>query len=234
MTEHFIQGSGFYQRKVWLLDAAGSDPSHCGIFLDGEFYVTRMGASSLIHELQAKHGLPAMPCVFVSQVDAEARHHDLTCKADFAAFIAQDVMGWLRDRVPTLGEGGHLVAGPSLGGLASAFITLTHPQVFARCLSQSGSFWWEDERLTGMLDELPASSSKFWISVGDQETQAGLTHPPTGLRQDIPQIEGCARFAALLKRHGHEVHYSMHSGSHDTQAWAEELPQALPWLLRGS
>lgn len=235
--EHCIDVPGCaYTRKVWLLDPAkGSavdEPArHAALFLDGEFYVQHMHTPELIHTMQGGGELPAVPCLFVSHVDTVARHADLTCNESYAAFIAFDVMGWLRERFPALAEGGHLIAGPSLGGLAAAFITLKHPQVFARCLSQSGSFWWESERLMGMLDELPSSRSKFWISVGDHETQAGLTHAPSGLRQDISQITGCEHFAAALERRQHEVRYSVHPGAHETHAWAEELPRALSWLL---
>lgn len=238
MTEHRLEIPGSYTRNLWLLKPQSPDVTQAAVFLDGEFYVNRMGTPAMLEEMQGRGELPAMPCLFLSHVDGAARHADLTCNADYAAFIAHEVMGWLRARFPTLAEGGHLIAGPSLGGLASAFITLTHPGVFARCLSQSGSFWWENERLATMLPELPGAQSqsrpplRFWISVGDQETQAGISHPPTGLRQDVPQIDGCERFAQALSRQGHAVHHSVHPGAHELQPWADELPRALRWVLR--
>lgn len=232
MTEHRIDIPAAYTRQVWLLEPPpGACPQQAAVFLDGEFYVNRMSTPETIGQMQARGELPAMPCVFVSHVDAAARHADLTCNADYAAFIAQEVMGWLRQRIPSLAEGGHLIAGPSLGGLAAAFIALTHPGVFSHCLSQSGSFWWENEWLTARLPELPRSHSRFWISVGERETQAGISHPPTGMRQDIPQIDGCARFAKALATQGHEVRYSVHAGAHALEPWTDELPTALRWLL---
>lgn len=235
MTEHTLQSpAGTYQRKVWRLDAPAAAPTQCAIFLDGEFYVHRMGAPSLIHAMQASGRLPATLSLFVSHESSNARHHDLTCNADFARFMANDVIAWLRARHPTLAEGGHLIVGPSLGGLAAAHLTLTHPETFSRCLSQSGSFWWEDERLTRMLGEkeLPSSHSKFWVSVGDRETKADVTHAPSGLHQKISQIESCEHFASALLTHHHEVHYSLHAGGHEFRPWAAELPGALEWLLR--
>ncbi len=236
MTEHVIQSSSVAcQRKVWLLDATTAAPTQCAIFLDGEFYVHRMAAPPLIHDMQAGGRLPPTLCLFVSHGSNSARHHDLTCSADFAQFIARDVIAWLRARHPTLAEGGHFIAGPSLGGLQAAFITLTHPGVFTRCLSQSGSFWWEDERLTRMLVEkgMPSSHSKFWISVGDRETKADVKHTPSSLHQKMSQIESCEHFASALAAHRHEVRYSVHGGAHEFQPWADELPEALAWLLCG-
>lgn len=235
MTEHIIQSSsGTYRRTVWLLDAPAAAPTRCAIFLDGEFYVHRMGVPSLIQDMQASGRVPSTLCLFVSHESNDARHRDLTCNADFACFIANDVVGWLRAHHPTLAEGGHLIAGPSLGGLAAAHIALTHPGVFSRCLSQSGSFWWEDEKLTRMLDEteLSASHSKFWISVGDRETKTDVKHSPSGLHQRMSQIESCEHFAAALATQHHEVHYSVHAGGHEFQPWADEVPEALAWLLR--
>lgn len=236
MTEHVIQSaSGIFQRRVWLLDAPAPDPKRCAIFLDGEFYVHRMGAPSVIHDMLTSGRLPSTLCLFISHESLSARHRDLTCSADFASFIANDVMAWLRARHPTLESGGHLIAGPSLGGLAAAHLTLTYPQVFSHCVSQSGSFWWEDEKLTNMLHEegLPSSHSKFWISVGDRETKADVKHSPSGLHQKVSQIDACERFASVLATHQHEVHYSLHAGGHEFQPWADELPQALVWLLGG-
>lgn len=237
MTEHVVQSSsGSYHRQVWLLDTPTPAPTRCALFLDGEFYVHRMAVPPLIHDMQAGGSLPPTLCLFVSHESTSARHRDLTCDADFASFIAKDVVAWLRARHPTLAEGGHLIVGPSLGGLAAAHITLTHPDTFSSCLSQSGSFWWEDERLTHMLDEeqMPPSHSKFWISVGDRETKADVTHAPSGLHQRMSQIESCERFASALATHHHKVHYSVHAGGHEFQPWSDELPQALAWLLRES
>jgi enterochelin esterase family protein len=126
---------------------------------------------------------------------------------------------------------GHLIAGPSLGGLAAAHLALSYPQAFPHCLSHSGSFWWQNEWLKEHIEQFPASHGNFWISVGDQETQTGISHPPTGLYQDIAQLPACERFAEALSAHGHRSHYSLHAGSHSTEPWKEELPAALAWLI---
>jgi enterochelin esterase family protein len=140
-------------------------------------------------------------------------------------------MRWLHQRYDDLPDHGHLIAGPSLGGLAAAYAALAYPQVFSHCLSHSGSFWWQDEWLTHQLDSMPHNNGKFWISVGNKETQTGITHAPSGMRQDIAQLDACERFAKSLSERGHTVHYHLFEGSHSTQPWKEELPMALQWLL---
>jgi len=231
--EHLVSGaSGAWSRKVWLMESPGeAAAARLGIFLDGEFYVDRMNAPAAVDALQQSGTIPPMTCLFISQVDGAARHRDLTCSPEYAEFIARDVVRWIRGRQPGLAGGGHLIAGPSLGGLASAFTALKHPRVFARCLSQSGSFWWQEEWLTKHLYEMPRSQSRFWLSVGGEETVSGVSHRPTGLRQEVPQIAACQHFAAALARHDHRVRYRVHEGGHEFAPWQDELPDALQWLL---
>lgn len=232
IQEHTIQcDAGEHVRKCWLLDAVGSKPRHAAIFLDGEFYVDRMKIPELIMEWQRSGTIPATTCLFVSHRDGTARHRDLTCSTNFANFIATDVCAWMRDHVADLPAKDWLIAGPSLGGLQAAFVALEHPQLFNRCLSQSGSFWWKDEWLTKHLDDLPLSNARFWVSVGDQETASGILHPPTGLRQDFDQVSACEHFAAALKKRRQLVRHRVYEGGHAFEPWKAELPDALHWLL---
>lgn len=235
LQEHFIQSSsGQYFRNVWVLEPVDANPTRLAVFLDGEFYVNRMEAPAMIRKLQERGVIPPMTCLFVSHVDGAARHQDLICNPGFTDFLALDLVSWIRKQYPTLSENDHLIAGPSLGGLAAAFTALIHPQIFPRCLSQSGSFWWKDEWLTSTLVPISSPNSKFWLSVGDQETSFGVSHQPTGLLQEVSQIEACERFAkALMARH-HPVHYRVYEGGHEFKPWQEELPEALQWLLQGN
>ncbi|SKA91867.1 enterochelin esterase [Prosthecobacter debontii] len=232
IQEHVLtHASGTSTRKLWLLEPLTAKPERVTLFLDGEFYVNRMETPQRLMEWQQQGIIPPTAVLFISHVDGAARHRDLTCSADFAAFIAEDVVDWLRDRLPGAPASDWLMAGPSLGGLQAAFIALKYPEVFSRCLSQSGSFWWHEEWLTQQVSMLPARDSRFWISVGNQESTAGVSHPPTGLRQEVTQIEACERFAAALDRQDHHVHFQMYEGGHALEPWAAELSEALCWLL---
>lgn len=232
LHENVIQSrSGICFRNVWLLEPLEDQPTKLAVFLDGEFYVNRMEAPAIIHQLQQRGAIPSMACLFVSHIDGLARHQDLICNPAYTDFIALDVVDWVRQRYPTLAQDDHLIAGASLGGLAAAFTALIYPQVFSRCLSQSGSFWWHDEWLTSTLAPISSPASKFWLSVGDQETSSGISHPPTGLLQDVSQVEACEHFAKALKARHHPVHDRVYEGGHEFKPWQEELPEALQWLL---
>ena len=232
MSQHTIRSaSGPFARKAWLFESEAVKPERIAIFLDGELYVDRMKAPDLIGELQERGAIPATACLFVSQVDGEHRHRELTCSHEFGDFIVGDIAAWITQRFPGVPHRDWLIGGPSLGGLQAAFVALKHPQLFSRCLSQSGSFWWQDEWLTRSLSEQPAGSSRFWLSVGNQETAFGLSHPPSGLRQDVGQVSACERFAKGLQERKHSVQYRVFQGRHDFKPWTAELPEALTWLL---
>jgi enterochelin esterase-like enzyme len=67
--------------------------------------------------------------------------------------------------------------------------------------------------------------------VGSQETEAGLSHPPSGLWQGLTQVAGCLGTAAALRANGYRVSYREFDGGHDPEYWCDDLSLALPWAL---
>jgi iron(III)-enterobactin esterase len=230
--EAFILGSTSkkFSRKIWYLPSE-TKCRRIGIFLDGESYLDQMDAGSLIVELQRENLIPPMACLFVSSVDAESRHHDYTCSDPYADYIAKDVLPWVQRRAGIAAPGDHFIGGLSLSGLQAAYISLSYPHIFSRTLSQSGSFWWENEWLTHHLNEFPPSEGKYWLSVGTKEKGAGACHAPTDLLQEIDQDVAIRHFSTALKRREAKVHDHVYEGGHDPRHWSEELPDALRWLL---
>lgn len=232
LPEHYIESSsGTFSRKIWILDPPDGEPDHIAIFLDGELYLERMDAALLIHQLQANEDIPRLACLFISYVDGAARHSDLTCSKEYSDFVTRDVMPWVRLRHPAIPEHDHFIGGVSLSGLQASYIALNQPQLFKYCLSQSGSYWWNDEWLTSQLDEFPNSETRFWSSVGDLETDVGVSHPPTPLKQKVTQVAACTRFAEGLASREIAVYQSIYNGGHDPKLWKAELPAALRWLF---
>jgi enterochelin esterase-like enzyme len=230
--EHVLKSiDGEYTRKAWLLRIGNVAPQKLCLVLDGEYYLDRMEMPSVLEELTETGVLPPMTCLFVSNENGEARHHDYTCNPRYARFVADDLFQWAKEQCDTLSNRDHLICGLSLSGLAGAHIALTYPQRFTRTLSQSGSFWWNSEWLRNHLPASAPGMGRFWISVGDKETNSGLIHAPTGMRQDIDQVTACAGFAEALKARGNPVHYSLHEGNHEITPWKAELAPALAWLF---
>jgi enterochelin esterase family protein len=219
-----------FPRKAWYLPSTHPRPKRIAIFLDAEIYLDRMAAAELIPDLEADGSIEPMSCLFISHQDAEARHHDYTCSDPYADFIAKDVMRWMQQHSGIFSPGNHLIAGVSLSGLQAVYTSLSYPQIFSRTLSQSGSFWWENEWFRKHLRELLPNPGKYWLSVGTKEQGAGHIHPPTGLLQEIDQDTAIKNFSEALKQHGSQIKNHTYEGGHDPHHWQAELPEALRWL----
>ena len=121
-----------------------------------------------------------------------------------------------------------MLIGLSLSGLAAAHATLTTGR-FRAAVCQSPSFWWERERFASSLGAASTGAAAFWVSVGDLETESGVSHPPSGLFQGTSQLDSCKRGSAALEAAGYPVSFRVFQGGHDPMCWREDLALALPW-----
>ena len=58
-----------------------------------------------------------------------------------------------------------------------------------------------------MASKIFAHNQRFWLSVGNKETDVNVSHPPSGLFQEINQIEGVRKAVALLQEFRGKVNY---------------------------
>jgi len=167
-------------------------------------------------------------------VSALARHEDFTANENYARFIGERVMPWLHEEVAGMGGGRHAVVGLSLSGLMAVHLALRYPQFFGACVSQSGSHWWDHGSFAETVRRHAPVRGRFWLSVGSQETQTDVRHPPTGLHQIVSQVEGVGNAVRLLRKAGAVVHYHEHEGGHARECWRDELEEAVRWALEHS
>jgi iron(III)-enterobactin esterase len=73
---------------------------------------------------------------------------------------------------------------------------------------------------------------EYWISVGSRETETGMSHPPSGMVQELSQIAGCALACAAFRDRRYSISYREYDGGHDPECWREDLALALPWAWR--
>jgi enterochelin esterase family protein len=227
-----IEGTeGAYVRSAWLVEGPKTDHALC-VLLDGEHYRDGVQAVPIFSTLMQRGSIPPMTLVFVSHGGAAARHADYVGDPRFARFIAEDVVSRARARVPSVSAERHLICGLSLSGLAAAHIALLYPTRFPAALCQSGSFWFEPDAFARLAQQHPPGKTRFWLSVGDEETDTNVSHPPTGLFQGISQIAGVERARAVLEETGGDVSCHRYRGGHAFEPWRAELGDALQWLLR--
>lgn len=223
--------AGAYERAAWLVAGPPAEHSMC-VLLDGEYYRDKVDALPIFEALMQHGHIPPMTLVFVSNGGAAARHADYIGDPQFTRFIAEDVVSQVRARVPSVSAEGHVVCGLSLSGLAAAHVALRYPARFPAALCQSGSFWFEPDAFAHLVRQRRPVNTRFWLSVGDEETATDVRHPPSGLFQGMSQIAGVERARSVLEETGGDVHYHHYRGGHAFEPWRAELGDAVPWLLR--
>jgi len=220
-----------YSRKVWFLSGPRETLHPLCVFLDGEFYLEKMGILSIVETAVADGRIPAMSVAIVSHNGAQSRHEDYVCNDRFARYVSEDLLLWAKSENVSIRADKNIICGVSLSGLASAHIHLTFPHIFSSSLSQSGSFWWNRKRFASLVRERSRTTSRYWLSVGNEETQVGESHPPTGMLQEYSQIDGVQSASDALKAAGAEVSQHLYQGGHEFEPWINELPDALEWFV---
>ncbi|MEU0126695.1 enterochelin esterase [Streptomyces sp. NPDC006289] len=231
-------------RRVWLYeppptpehseDTGHSESSgHSGrsedlpvlVLLDGEHWQPRLGLANLLDNLIADGRIPPLLALLPESVDADTRWSELTCRPEFVAFLADELLPWAASRLPVTDDPARtVVAGQSLGGLSAAHAALSAPGRFGNVLAQSGSFWWPDgpqaEWLTDRIAESPRLPVRFRLSFGEQEWVA---------------LPAARRLREALAAAGYDdASYREFNGGHDYLCWRTELADGLVELLPGA
>lgn len=217
-------------RPVWT-QAPASDPVGVIIFLDAEYYLTYLQAATTVESLIADGTLPPLLTAYVAASETPIRWKESFCNDDFATMLVDEMLPWLRSEFALPGDGETILAGLSLTGLSAVHAALKSGDVFTRVLSQSGSFWWNDEWLSQNIDTFPASNTAFRIVVGDEESDENVDHGD-GLIQVVSQRDGCLRMRDALLAKGHPVSYAEYHGGHQLAPWREELAGSLTALMQ--
>ena len=215
-------------RRIWGLDSRAEVPAGLLVFLDAELYLERVEAAQAVRQLEDRGEIPPVASVFVSSNSADSRHTDYVCDVDYSRFLADELLPFILARDSQLRSDQVVLIGLSLSGLAAAHAALTTSQ-FRAAVCQSPSFWWENERFASSLPNPGKRSTAFWVSVGDLETQSGISHPPSGMFQGTSQRDSCNRGSAALQAAGYTVSHRVFQGGHDPTCWRDDLALALPW-----
>ncbi|MFC5171420.1 enterochelin esterase [Streptomyces mutomycini] len=213
-------------RRVWLYEPP-LDPGHSAelpvlVLLDGEHWHPHLGLGHLLDNLIADGRIPPLVALLPDSVDADTRWSDMTCRPEFAAFLADELLPWAASRLPVTDDPARtVVAGQSLGGLCAAHAALSVPGRFGAVLAQSGSFWWPDgpqaQWLTDRIEAAPRLPVRFRLSFGEQEWVA---------------LPAARRLREVLAAAGYDdASYQEFNGGHDYLCWRTELADGLVDLL---
>jgi len=146
----------------------------------------------------------------------------------YSAMIIDELMPFIDSHYRTLGSPENTaLGGSSLGGLATLYIGLRHPEIFGKLAVVSPSVWWNRGVILRMIRDLPAPHPRprIWLDVGTHEG----THPRRILRD--------ARYlCAALCRKGWTLnedlaYLEVEGGLHNERAWGARMPRILRFLF---
>jgi enterochelin esterase family protein len=209
--------------------SAKEKPYDLLLLFDGEDYGNGVQilvpTPTVLDNLIAQKKIPPVVLVLVN-ADSQ-RLRDLSCSQNFTDFLTKELLPEVRRSYRVTVDPKHVVVGgSSLGGLASAYAGLTHPEAFGNILSLSGAYWyvpgWEKTFVPLYLSDSgwlmnqylmsPKLPLHFYIDVG---------------RYEEKQLSTNRNMRDILKLKGYPVTYSEYDGGHDYSCWRGSVADGL-------
>jgi enterochelin esterase-like enzyme len=225
-------------RRLWMYTPPGYSPAAAGydllVVFDGGEYLNDIPLPMILDALLADGKAPPFVAVLIDNGTSTARLDDLANRAGFAAFLADEVIPWVRLHWNVAHDPRRtIVAGSSAGGLGAAYVAFKRPDLFGSVLSQSGAFWRGNEGsneapyewLTSQYAASPRKDIRFLLEVGSRESRGALG----GAAPSI--LEANRRLRDALTKKGYAVIYAeVPDGDHAPTFWRQRLPAALAAL----
>lgn len=201
------------------------------IVFDGPVYRESVPTPRIVENLVAA-GRIAPTVVVVLGNARGARTRDLFLNPALPAFLAHELLPWLRHRYALKTRAsGTVLAGSSLGGLASADAALRYPGLFGNVLAQSGAFQAVRPRKRGSsvslmqrLARAPRLPLRFYLEVGTHEEAVG-----TGMTVSL--LGSVRHLRDVLQAKGYPFEYAEFQGGHDYACWRGSLGDGIEYLL---
>lgn len=214
---------------------ASDEPAVLFIQFDGEQCLGVLDVANTLDNLAAEAKIGTVVALFVGNVD---RGSELPCNADFAAFLADELIPWVRETYRIApGPESVIASGQSYGGLAAMWVGLTRSDVVGNVLSQSGSFWWLPNPETIWSGKFPigAAPRAGWLpeQAATWERRRARIFMEAGRLEAMPRgpvvslLESNRRMRDILIAKGYDVMYREYAGGHDWFMWAEGLAGGL-------
>jgi enterochelin esterase family protein len=206
------------------------EPCTLVVLFDGDTYhsAAMIPGPTIMDNLIAARRIPRTVAVFVDSVN---RAKELDCSEAFAAFVAKELVPWVRGRYNVSPEAGRtIVGGLSLGGVMASYCALKHSDVFGNVLSQSGSYW----VYPGCFDGGPRPVCSGGGSLAGEFVRAGRV--PVRFYLEAGRFENDGpddllgenrRFRDVLLAKGYDVSYAEFSGGHHYVSWRGSFAEAL-------
>jgi enterochelin esterase family protein len=181
---------------------------------DGGEYLHRGRLPTVLDNLIFSRAIRPLIAIMIDPV---VRGREYRASEDYAAFLEAELLPQLERRYRTLAQReARGVMGASLGGLISAYVALSRPQLFSRVGGQSSALHLEEARLTALLTGASARTA-FYLDVGKYEPRYLPAHQ---------------RIVARLKALGSPCVFQQVGAGHNWTSWRAHLKDLLTCLWR--
>jgi enterochelin esterase-like enzyme len=231
---------------------ADGPPNALLILFDGEDMADDPYQVVTLNNLIAASKIPPTVAVFVDNVPRR-RLVDLVANAEFADFMAKELLPWIRSHYNVTKDPKQTVlTGYSAGGLASAYVALRHSEVFGNVLSLSGAFWWSFEHNGGVCgSRCPDTRGTGGEYSNDATTEGNFLVKDFLAIRKLPLrfyltagtfevdregtgggiLEATRQLRDVLLAKGYDVQYQQFVGGHDGLSWRGNFADGLIALL---
>ncbi len=199
----------------------GPDPLPVLYVLDGGEYLSFARMHQALDNLLAERRLRPLLVVFfdprTNSLDpaSNKRGEDYALNDRFVQAMVEELVPFVAARYDVARTPANTaILGASLGGLTATYAVWRHPEVFGVALSQSPSYWLQDEKILDMVRKTPARGGRFWID--------------TGTFYDARDV--APKMRDLLRSQGREVTYTENPQGHNWTHWQSRIPAALQFF----
>ena len=224
------------ERDITIYTPPAYDPGNVDNLLlfvfDAREYLSKVPLPLILDNMIAEKRIPPVVAVFVANPDRQARGRELPGNADFAEFMAKELLPEIVRRTDIVQTAERtILAGSSYGGLASATVALRHPEAFGNVLSLSGSFWWSPpsvdadkaEHVAWEVATGPQRKIRFFLAAGLFETKG--SHTVGGI------LETNRHLRDVLTARNYKVTLKEYAGGHDYLVWRGAISDGLEILF---
>ena len=209
------------ERRLWVYSppTVHTIDASAGLLLvfDGWIYRSVVPTPTILDNLYAANQTSPLVAVLIDHPDDQTRNIELACSPSFTAFLADELVPWLRQHYHLSHDPAQMiVAGSSYGGLAASFAALSRPDVFGKVLAQSGSFAWspaddpEAEWVARRVALGPLLPIEWYLEVGLLEYAPDVPYTPLVANRHLRTV---------LQARGYQVRYREFTGGHEYLTW---------------